>query len=64
MDKKIMVDDLENDIINEDMDCYACGSPYKLKFDEDNVSNSPMYCPFCGVIIEIDNDEYDDDNWD
>jgi|TARA_Y100000310_G_C20657968_1_gene803037 hypothetical protein len=57
-----MEDELEDNIIYTDLDCYACGALYKLKFDEENVSNGPMYCPFCGVITEID-DEYDD-NWD
>lgn len=37
----------------EDLICNGCGAEYTVKYDEGDILDEAMYCPFCGV--ELDN---------
>ena len=53
-----------------DLNCDNCGSVFQLTFSEDEVSNSPDYCPFCAdqlTLDDVDDDEEsetENSNWD
>ena len=33
----------------EEIICFDCGAEYIIKYDEDEVLDEPIYCPFCGT---------------
>lgn len=37
-------------------ECEKCGAEYMITFDEENIIDQPLYCPFCSGH----NDDYDD----
>ena len=37
-------------------ECQKCGAEYMITFDEENIIDQPIYCPFCSGH----NDNYDD----
>ena len=42
--------------------CYDCGAEYTVKYDEDEILDEPIYCPFCGTSKSTDlTDELDFD---
>lgn len=53
------------------MECTTCGADTTIDYDEDQISEEPNYCPFCGssyISNELDEDldllkngGYDDD---
>ena len=56
-----------------ELNCDQCGSQWELSYIVEDDSNEPMYCPFCGVDVDLsdiddeplDNasDEIDFGNW-
>ena len=37
--------------------CESCNSEFDLRYEEDDVEDSPGYCPFCGEKIFLDEEE-------
>lgn len=44
--------------ITKEYECENCGAEYMITFDEDNIMDQPMYCPFCCDH----NDDFDDED--
>jgi len=44
--------------ITKEYECEKCGVEYMITFDEDNIMDQPLYCPFCSDH----NDDFDDAN--
>jgi len=43
--------------------CDNCSSEFIIKYYEDDVEDSPSYCPFCAeYILEVDNIETEEDD--
>lgn len=36
--------------------CNECDSKFKLEYQEENVEDSPSYCPFCGSRVDYSDD--------
>ena len=46
-----------------ELECEGCGVEYELTYIEDRDSEEPIYCPFCGCDIDLDDvDEVDEDS--
>ena len=44
----------------EEVVCFDCGAEYIIKYDEDEVLDEAIYCPFCGSSKEAElTDELD-----
>ena len=54
--------------VTKDFMCDDCGVEYMVTFDEDNVIDQPMHCPFCSSLsqdydeMDIKNLDFDDDD--
>jgi transcription initiation factor IIE alpha subunit len=52
---------------SDEYTCNNCGSKYQLTYDTDEVSYEPDNCPFCGDVVE-QNEEFgfvsEDSIWD
>jgi len=52
--------------VTKDYVCDACGVEYMITFDEENIVDQPMHCPFCSSqnqdYDEMDIDGFDFDN--
>jgi rRNA maturation endonuclease Nob1 len=49
-----------------ELNCESCGTEYELTYIEGEDSEHPIYCPFCGNDIDLDEvvEESDnDDEW-
>ena len=47
-----------------ELDCESCGTEYELTYIEEEDSEQPIYCPFCGCDIDLEDIESDkDDVW-
>jgi hypothetical protein len=49
-------------------DCLSCESTYNIQYSTEMTSEeTPLFCPFCGEVIEDyidDEQEEEDDGWD
>lgn len=41
-----------------DLECDSCGMTYEVAVDETE-KNEPVYCPFCGSDIDIEDEDED-----
>lgn len=54
-----------SDEIVYELECDSCGVLYEITV-EDEEKNEPVYCPFCGADIDIEDEEdlYDELDYD
>ena len=36
-----------------ELDCDSCGSEWEIKGTDEGMPNQPIYCPFCGVDLDL-----------
>ena len=54
------------DEITYELICDDCGSEYTIvqRVESDTVEELPIYCPYCGAGVDVDNLEEDSDGLD
>ena len=51
--------------MKKNITCPQCDCSCVVIYKEDEVEGTPIACPFCGEVLdENDDDDYDDDNHD
>lgn len=54
--------------VTKDFMCDDCGVEYMVTFDEDNIIDQPMYCPFCSLQsqdyneMDVEGFDFDEDD--
>lgn len=43
--------------VEEEIECPSCSVEFIVKWDSEAVRDFPCFCPFCGIDIEIDDED-------
>lgn len=42
--------------------CSICGVEYMVTWDEDNIPDEPIFCPFCATGVDDEELDFNDDD--